>query len=70
MDRKVRYVVPSNAKYSDFNDETTLSLSSIYGAVPKQGVATYCLVGPDGYYHEISNWDRNGNFKIKGDVRG
>lgn len=70
MDRKARYVVPSNAKYSDFNDETTLSLRSIYGAVPKQGVATYCLVGPDGYYHEISNWDSNGNFKIKGDVRG
>lgn len=70
MDRKIRYVIPSSAKYSDYNDETTVSLKDIYGAVPKSGVATYCLVGPDGYYHQISSWDSQGNFKIKGDIRG
>lgn len=70
MDRKTRYKIPSSAKYSDYNDETTVSLKDIYGAVPKLGVATYCLVGPDGYYHQISSWDSEGNFKIKGDIRG
>ena len=70
MDRKTRYKIPSSAKYSDYKDETTVSLKDIYGAVPKSGVATYCLVGTDGYYHQISSWDSNGNFKIKGDVRG
>lgn len=70
MDRKIRYTIPDEAYYSDYNDETTVSLGAIYGAVPKQGVATYCLVGTDGYYHEVSHWDSNGNFKIKGDIRG
>lgn len=70
MDRKARYKIPSSAKYSDYNDETTVSLKDIYSAVPKSGVATYCLVGPDGYYHQISSWDSEGNFKIKGDIRG
>lgn len=70
MDRKAKYEIPSSAKYSDYNDETTVSLKDIYGAVPKSGVATYCLVGPDGYYHQISSWDSKGNFKIKGDIRG
>ena len=70
MDRKIRYTVPDNAPYSDYNDETTVSLKAIYGATPKQGVATYCLVGPDGYYHDVSSWDTEGNFKVKGDIRG
>lgn len=70
MDRKVRYVIPETNKYSDFNNYTEVSLKDIYGAVPKIGVATYCLVGTDGYYHQVSSWDDNGVFKVTGDLRG
>ena len=70
MDRKVRYVIPNTNKYSDFNNYTEVSLKDIYGAVPKIGSATYCLVGTDGYYHQVSEWDSNGVFRITGDLRG
>lgn len=70
MDRKVRYVIPNTNKYSDFNNYTEVSLKDIYGAVPKIGSATYCLVGTDGYYHQVSSWDDNGVFKVTGDLRG
>lgn len=70
MDRKVRYVIPSTNKYSDYNNYTEVSLKDVYGAVPKIGSATYCLVGTDGYYHQVSSWDENGVFKVPGDLRG
>lgn len=71
MDRKIRYVIPQDATYSDYNDYTEVSFMDIYGAIPKPGSATYCLVGPDGYYHEVSQWDaQTGKFKIRGDIRG
>ena len=70
MDRKVRYVIPKTNKYSDFNNYTEVSLKDIYGAVPKTGSATYCLVGTDGYYHQVSEWDSNGVFRVTGDLRG
>lgn len=71
IDRKVRYDVPQDATYSDYNDYTELSFKDIYGAVPKVGSAIYCLVGPDGYYHEVSDWNaQTGKFKIRGDIRG
>lgn len=70
MDRKVRYVIPKTNKYSDFNNYTEVSLKDIYGAVPKIGSATYCLVGTDGYYHQVSEWDSNGVFRVTGDLRG
>lgn len=70
MDRKVRYVIPATNKYSDYNDYTEVSLKDVYGAVPKIGSATYCLVGTDGYYHQVSSWDDNGVFKVTGDLRG
>lgn len=70
MDRKVRYVIPYTNKYSDFNNYTEVSLKDIYGAVPKIGSATYCLVGTDGYYHQVFEWDSNGVFRVTGDLRG
>lgn len=70
MDRKVRYVIPKTNKYSDFNNYTEVSLKDIYGAVPKTGSATYCLVGTDGYYHQVPEWDANGVFRVTGDLRG
>lgn len=70
MDRKVRYVIPKANKYSDYNNYTEVSLKDIYGAVPKAGSATYCLVGTDGYYHQISEWDAEGVFRVTGDLRG
>lgn len=70
MDRKVRYVIPNTNKYSDFNNYTEVSLKDVYGAVPKIGSATYCLVGTDGYYHQVTDWDDNGVFKVTGDLRG
>lgn len=70
MDRKVRYVIPKTNKYSDFNNYTEVSLKDIYGAVPKAGSALYCLVGTDGYYHQVSEWDPNGVFRVTGDIRG
>ena len=70
MDRKVRYVIPGANKYSAYNDYTEVSLKDVYGAVPKIGSATYCLVGTDGYYHQVTDWDDNGVFKVTGDLRG
>ena len=70
LDRKVRYVIPGTNKYSAYNDYTEVSLKDVYGAVPKIGSATYCLVGTDGYYHQVTDWDDNGVFKVTGDLRG
>lgn len=70
IDRKVRYVIPKTNKYSDFNNYTEVSLKDIYGAAPKIGSATYCLIGTDGYYHQVSEWDSNGVFRVTGDLRG
>lgn len=70
MDRKIKYTVPSSATYDDYNDKTEISLRTIYGGVPKQGSATYCLVDMDGAYTAITEWDSNGVFKVRGNVRG
>lgn len=71
MDRKVKYTIPSTAKYSDFNDYTELSLKDIYKYVPKNtGEYVMYLVNKDGYLTEINEWDDNGVFRINGDHRG
>lgn len=71
MDRKVRYTIPQDAKYSEYNDYTQVSFIDIYQAVPKVGSAMYCLIGPDGHYHQVTEWDETtGVFRISGDVRG
>lgn len=71
IDRKIRYVIPQNAKYSDYNDYTEVSFKDIYGAVPNQDSATYCLISPQGYYNKVSEWDsQTGVFRIRGDIRG
>lgn len=69
IDRKVEYTVPADAKYSDFNDYTEISLKDIYGSTPGTG-SDYCLVGSDGYYYTVSEWDADGVFKLNGDHRG
>lgn len=71
IDRKIRYVIPQNAKYSDYNDYTEVSFKDIYGAVPNQNSSTYCLISPQGYYNKVSEWDsQTGVFRIRGDIRG
>lgn len=71
MDRKVKYTIPSTAKYSDFNDYTELSLKDIYKYVPENtGEYVMYLVNKDGYLTEIKEWDDNGVFRINGDHRG
>lgn len=71
MDRKVKYTIPSTAKYSDFNDYTELSLKDIYKYAPKNtGEYVMYLVNKDGYLTEINEWDDNGVFRINGDHRG
>lgn len=71
MDRKVKYTIPSNAKYSDFNDYTELSLKDIYGYSPMNtGEYVMYLVNKEGYLMEIHEWDDNGVFRINGDHRG
>lgn len=71
IDRKIRYVIPQTAKYSDYNDYTYVSFKDIYGAVPSQDSATYCLISPQGYYNKVSEWDsQTGVFRIRGDIRG
>lgn len=71
IDRKIRYVIPQNAKYSDYNDYTEVSFKDIYGAVPNQNSSTYCLISPQGYYNKVSEWDsQTGVFRIRGNIRG
>lgn len=71
MDRKVKYTIPSTAKYSDFNDYTELSLKDIYKYVPENtGEYVMYLVNKDGYLTEIKEWDDDGVFRINGDHRG
>lgn len=71
IDRKIRYVIPQNAKYSGYNDYTEVSFKDIYGAVPNQDSSTYCLISPQGYYNKVSEWDsQTGVFRIRGDIRG
>lgn len=71
IDRKIKYTVPSSAKFDDYNNTTEINFKNIYGAVPKLGAATYCLVSPEGAYIPINIWDSStGIFKVSGDVRG
>lgn len=70
MDRKIKYTVPSSAPLDDYDIITSVSFRDIYGGVPKQGSATYCMVDMDGKYTAITEWDSNGVFKIRGDIRG
>lgn len=68
IDRKIKYTVPAEAKYSDFNDETTISIKDVYGTMPHKDL--YYFIDTDGYVTEISDWDdTTGNFTIRGDVR-
>ena len=68
MDRKREYVIPSANKYSDYNNYTEVSLSNVYGSVPTSG-STYFLVTPEGYLYSTSEWDSNGVFRVRGDLR-
>lgn len=69
MDRKKEYVIPSDSKYSDFNNYTEVSFSDVYGAVPTIGT-TYFLVTPEGYVYKVSDWDKEtGKFRVTGDLR-
>lgn len=71
MDRKIKYTIPREAKYSDFNDYTEVSLRNIYGYAPRRtGEYFYYMVTKKGYVREIHEWDENGVFRLNGDLRG
>ena len=71
MDRKVKYTIPKDAKYSDFNDYTELSIKDIYKYAPEcTGEYSFYIVNKDGFLTEISKWESDGTFRINGDHRG
>lgn len=72
MDKKIEYIIPSTAKYSDFGDYTEISLRDIYGYVSKDtNEHSYFVVTPDGYVWEFQDWDEeNGMLRLNGDQRG
>lgn len=71
MDRKIPVVIPTYATYNDYDNTTTYSLSSVYGAVPPQTDFPYYVVAKDGRVAEVTHWNAyNGQFTIKGDWRG
>jgi hypothetical protein len=68
MDRKVRYVVPSDASYSDYTGMTTINLTSLYGGAPDPA-HKYHIVAQDG---RVWTFDgvTGGTVEIPIDVRG
>lgn len=72
MDRKVEYKIPEDAKYSDFEDYTEISLKDVYGYVSKNtGEYSYYVVDKDGSVWEFEDWDESeGKIRLYGDHRG
>lgn len=72
MDRKIEYNIPENAKYSDFEDYTEISLKDVYGYVSKlTGEYSYYVVAKDGSVWEFDDWDEaEGKLRLYGDHRG
>lgn len=72
MDRKIEYNIPENAKYSDFEDYTEISLKDVYGYVSKRtGEYSYYVVAKDGSVWEFGDWDEaEGKLRLYGDHRG
>lgn len=72
MDKKTEYTIPENAKYSDFEDYTEISLKDVYGFVSKHtGEYSYYVVTKDGYVWEFKDWDEaEGKLRLYGDHRG
>lgn len=72
MDRKIEYNIPENAKYSDFEDYTEISLKDVYGYVSKcTGEYSYYVVAKDGSVWEFGDWDEaEGKLRLYGDHRG
>lgn len=72
MDRKIEYKIPENAKYSDFEDYTEISLKDVYGYVSKNtGEYSYYVVAKDGSVWEFKDWDEaDGKLRLYGDHRG
>ena len=72
MDKKIEYMIPSTAKYSDLEDYTEISLRDIYGYVSKDtDKHSYFVVTPDGYVWEFQDWDEeDGKLRLNGDQRG
>lgn len=72
MDRKIEYNIPENAKYSDFEDYTEISLKDVYGYAPKPtGEYSYYVVAKDGSVWEFDDWDEaEGKLRLYGDHRG
>lgn len=72
MDRKIEYNIPENAKYSDFEDYTEISLKDVYGYTSKPtGEYSYYVVAKDGSVWEFDDWDEaEGKLRLYGDHRG
>lgn len=72
MDRKIEYNIPENAKYSDFEDYTEISLKDVYGYASKRtGEYSYYVVAKDGSVWEFGDWDEaEGKLRLYGDHRG
>lgn len=72
MDRKIEYNIPENAKYSNFEDYTEISLKDVYGYAPKcTGEYSYYVVAKDGSVWEFGDWDEaEGKLRLYGDHRG
>lgn len=72
MDRKIEYNIPENAKYSDFEDYTEISLKDVYGYASKRtGEYSYYVVAKDGSVWEFDDWDEaEGKLRLYGDHRG
>ena len=72
MDRKISYMIPSHAKYSDFENYTEINLKDVYGYVSKcTGDYSYYVVTEEGSLTEFTKWDETkGTLRISGDLRG
>lgn len=72
MDRKIEYNIPENAKYSDLEDYTEISLKDVYGYASKcTGEYSYYVVAKDGSVWEFDDWDEaEGKLRLYGDHRG
>lgn len=69
MDRKVKYSVPEDSLYNDYDDYTVLDFKKIYGVIPYKD-SKYYLVTKEGEVVDITEWDDQGTFKVSGDIRG
>lgn len=71
MDSKIRYEVPTESPYNDYDDETTLDFKLIYGDIPSHNTPFY-VVKKDGVIIDVKPEDVNedGTFLIHQDLRG